>query len=162
MLPSAPGAWAETPLRLRGEFPFYLQFGLFPRWCGRRSCQAVETRKQSASTRSFEQTRRTSRGEIWLKGRKRESLRGEGALFLFILLPLPLPVLLFMVSDLVSMFFHYYSCFCNVLPEDDSVWLVVFSGEGHNDSHHRRGLTPRLGFAVVPRDLRGVHCQPRG
>lgn len=73
---------------------------------------------------------------------KERELGGEGASFLFILLPLPLPVLLFMVSDLVSMFFHYYSCFCNVLPEDDSVWLVVFSGEGHNDSHHRRGLTP--------------------
>lgn len=83
-------------------------------------------------------------------------------MFFFLPLPLPLPVLLFMVSDLVRMFFRYYSCLCNIPPEDDSVWLIVFHGEWHDDSNYHRGLTPRLGFSIVPRDLPGVHGRPGG
>lgn len=48
-----------------------------------------------------------------------------------------LPLLsVFMASDLVSMFFHYYSCFCNILPEDYSVWFIMFNREKQDSNNY--------------------------
>ena len=51
-----------------------------------------------------------------LKGERASGRNGLGG-SCFLLLPL-LFFFFFMVSDLVSLCFHYYSCFCNILPKD--------------------------------------------
>lgn len=82
----------------------------------------MEIRNQFAFKRTFQENERT---EEWknLASRERKELRREMDWECLVFFPF---LFFFMVSDLVSLFFHYSSCFCNILPEDYSVWLIIF------------------------------------
>ena len=106
---------------------FYLQFGLFPSWLDTLKSKAREIRNQSALKRMLPQNKRNKVLEKFsLKGERASGRNGLGG-FCFLVLPLLLFFFSFMVSDLVSLFFDYYSCFCNILPKDYSIWFILFN-----------------------------------